>query len=214
MIERQLRRRGIRDERVLEAMRAIPRELFVPERFRNRAYDDTPLDIGWGQTISQPYIVAKMLESLCVASADSVLEVGTGCGYQTALLALLVKAVYTIEILPAVFELAQRNLNALKERTELPGIGARITLRCGDGSKGWPEAAPFDGIIVSAAAPDHAPEPLLQQLATGSRALIPIGVHEQSLYCFEKQGANKIHAEKLLAVRFVPLTHQYGKTDL
>ncbi len=207
MVERQLRRRGISDQRVLQAMRVIPRELFVPMRVRDSAYDDTPLDIGWGQTISQPYIVAKMIEALNVADADSVLEVGTGCGYQTALLALLVENVYTIEILPELFELAKSNLKALAKQDEFAGIRAKITLRCGDGAMGWPEAGPFDGIVVSAAAPEHAPAALLEQLAPGGRALIPIGTAEQRLYCFERTTGDTILSEELLDVRFVPLVN-------
>ena len=213
MVERQLRRRGISDERVLQALRVIPRELFVPARIRDRAYDDTPLDIGWGQTISQPYIVAKMIEALNVSDGARVLEVGTGCGYQTALLALLVENVYTIEIVPELHELANSNLNVLAELNEFNGLLARIALRCGDGAQGWPEAGPFDGVIVSAAAPEDAPVALLDQLAPDGRALIPIGTADQKLYCFTRTVCDTILSEELLDVRFVPLVNPNEDAD-
>ena len=166
MVEQQLRQRGIRDERVLQAMATIPRHLFVPSTLRTRAYDDQPLPIGAGQTISQPYIVALMSESLLLTGAETVLEVGTGSGYQAAILSRLVREVYTIEIVePLGKEAAQR----LKELDY-----TNVQTRIGDGYKGWPEAAPFDAILVTCT-PDHVPQPLVDQLKEGGRMIIPVG---------------------------------------
>lgn len=192
---------GIRDERVLSAVAQVPRHLFVPEQLREDADADRPLPIGCGQTISQPYVVAFMTERLRLAGDERVLEVGTGSGYQTALLAMLAEEVFSIEI---VSELAERARRVLLEE-----LGFRnVRLRVGDGALGWPEEAPFDRIIVTAAAP-HVPDALLEQLAAGGRMIIPVGEETdvQMLRVLDRgnDGAN-LEAD-ILPVRFVPLTH-------
>jgi protein-L-isoaspartate(D-aspartate) O-methyltransferase len=196
-----LRRMGIRDERVLAAVAQIPRERFVPEELRDEAEADRPLPIGRGQTISQPYVVAYMTEQLRLTGVERVLEVGTGSGYQTALLAYLAEEVFSIEI---VEELSERARCVLEEL----GL-ANVHRRTGDGALGWPEAAPFDRILVTAAAPD-VPRPLLDQLVPGGRMVIPVGedLDVQWLRVIDKgnDGAN-VQAD-LLPVRFVPLTHE------
>ena len=166
MVERQLVRRGIRDSRVLAAMRRVPRHCFVPESLHAEAYADYPLPIGEGQTISQPYIVARMTELLALTGRERVLEIGTGSGYQAAVLAELADEVYSIESLPAIAGRAALVLHALGH--------ARVHVRTGDGTLGWPEAAPFDRIVVTAAAP-AVPPPLLEQLGEGGRLVIPVG---------------------------------------
>lgn len=199
MIERQLRGRGIRDQGVLRVMSAVPREKFVPKELRNSAYDDRPLPIGYGQTISQPYIVAFMTEQLQPRKSQRVLEIGTGSGYQAAVLSDLVAEVYTIEI---VRPLAQRADAVLRE------LGYKnVQVRAGDGYKGWPEHAPFDAIIVTAA-PDHVPGPLIEQLKEGGRMVIPVGPSgAQKLYLLEKQGG-QVKQTAVIPVRFVPLTRE------
>lgn len=199
MVERQLRGRGISDQRVLRAMSAVPREKFVPKELRNSAYDDRPLPIGYGQTISQPFIVAFMTEQLQPKKTQRVLEIGTGSGYQAAVLSDLVSEVYTIEI---VRPLAQRAEAVLRE------LGYKnVRVRAGDGYKGWPEHAPFDAIIVTAA-PDHVPTPLVEQLKEGGRMVIPVGASgSQKLYLLEKQ-AGQIKQTAVIPVRFVPLTRE------
>ena len=165
MVERQLRSRGIDDPRTLRAMAKVPREKFVPNELRNSAYDDRPLPIGYGQTISQPFIVALMTQRLQPKASDRVLEIGTGSGYQAAVLSELAGEVYTIEI---VRPLAQHAEVVLRE------LGYNnVHVKAGDGYKGWPEHAPFDGIIVTAA-PDHIPQPLVEQLKEGGRMVIPV----------------------------------------
>ncbi len=196
MVEEQIARRGVRDARVLAAMAAVPRHLFVPEALRDRAYEDGPLPIGEGQTISQPYIVAFMTEAIRPGPADRVLEIGTGSGYQTAVLASLVEEVLTIEI--------RRDLGEAARRT-VEGLGFRnVRFRIGDGSGGWPEEAPFDAVLVTAA-PDVVPQPLVDQLRPGGRLLIPIGTADQQLLRVTRTAAGT-EREALLPVRFVPMT--------
>jgi protein-L-isoaspartate(D-aspartate) O-methyltransferase len=202
MVRDQIERRGVRDPRVLEAMRAVPRHLFVPESLRPRAYEDTPLPIGEGQTISQPYIVAFMTEALRPEPGDRVLEVGTGSGYQAAVLGSIVSQVYSIEILPAL---------AATARARLQDLGWRnVRVRQGDGYRGWPEEAPFDGIMVTAA-PGTVPQPLIDQLKEGGRLVIPVGTGEQQLVRLTRT-ATGIERETLLPVRFVPMTGEADRT--
>lgn len=197
MVEKQIRSRGIKDTRVLATLRVLPRHRFVPEKDWDQAYRDAPLDIGYEATISQPYIVGAMTEMLGLQGTEKVLEVGTGSGYQTAVLAELAGEVYSIEIVPQLLQRAQRQLEEL---------GYRNThLREGDGSKGWPEEAPFDAILVTAA-PPTLPTTLLEQLRDGGKLVIPIGKEKekQNLYLFTKAGS-KVREEKKFEVRFVPL---------
>jgi len=198
MVSRQIADRGIRDERVLAAMRKVPRHEFVPESERRAAYRDTPLPIGEGQTISQPYIVALMTELARPASNHRVLEVGTGSGYQAAVLAQLVDHVYSIEIENS---LAQRASEVLRK------LGYdNVTVRAGDGYAGWTEQAPFDVIVITAA-PDHVPEPLVEQLKPGGRMVVPVGpiAATQQLRVLEKDAAGKVTSTVVAPVRFVPL---------
>lgn len=200
MVVKTIRNRGVTDEDVLQAMDNVPRHLFVPEDQRDAAYGDYPLPIGFGQTISQPYIVAMMTELLELEKGDKVLEVGTGSGYQAAVLAELPGVeVYTVEI---IRELAQR----AKETLESLGYTG-VHCKQGDGYYGWPEHAPFDGIIVTAA-PDHVPQPLRQQLAVGGRMVIPIGPRGgyQTLWKFVKQPDGELRAYNEGGVAFVPFT--------
>ncbi len=197
---RQLRRMGITDERVLGAMVEVPRHLFVPDPLRGAAEEDRALPIGFGQTISQPFVVAFMTEQLRLGGGERVLEVGTGSGYQTAVLAVLAREVFSVEIVP---ELAARAREVL-----LGTLGLRnVRLREGDGSRGWPEQAPFDRIAVTAAAQEVPPQ-LLAQLAPGGRMVLPVGPHEEAqvlkLVVRGNDGANE--SRDLLPVRFVPLT--------
>lgn len=200
MVAEQIVARGITDPDVLRAMRAAPRHRYVPEPFRARAYGDHPLPIGFGQTISQPYIVALMTEMLRLRPDDRVLEIGAGSGYQAAILKEITPHVYTIEI---VRPLHERVLPILKE---VAGLDSD-RVRHGDGYYGWPEAAPFDAIIVTAAA-DHIPPPLIAQLKPGGRMVIPVGpVHStQRLVLVEKDTAARVRTRTILPVRFVPLT--------
>ena len=195
----QLIRQGIRDERVLAAMANVPREAFVDEAFAHQAWENMALPIGFGQTISQPYIVARMTEHLLMGSPSSVLEIGTGSGYQTAVLAQLVNHVYTVERIKTLQYQAKRRL----QRLDLHNVSTRH----GDGWAGWPTKAPFDAIIVTAAAP-VVPEALVQQLKVGGRLIIPVGVSrsEQQLLLIEKT-STRVRTERLEAVRFVPLVH-------
>lgn len=203
MVRDQIERRGVRDKRVLAAMRAVPRELFVDREDREYAFHDGPLSIGNGQTISQPYIVAYMTEMLALGSADRVLEIGTGSGYQTAVLAELAAEVYTIEI---VEELSVRAQGILR------GTGyANIHFREGDGSLGWPDAAPFDAIMVTAA-PARTPERLVEQLAEGGRMIVPVGRVEQYLELVTRRG-KAIERRSLIGVRFVPMTGDARKGE-
>jgi protein-L-isoaspartate(D-aspartate) O-methyltransferase len=192
-------RQGIRDPAVLRAIAEVPRELFVPERSRDAAWDDRPLPIGYGQTISQPYIVAYMTERLGLTGQERVLEVGTGSGYQTAVLARLAVRVYSIEI---VAPLAERARALLLETLALPNV----ELRAGDGQRGWPEEAPFDRILVTAAAA-VVPPALVEQLAPGGRMILPVGQDPgfQVLRLVTKGLDGAIDDQELLPVRFVPL---------
>ena len=201
MIDKQLRRRGIADTSVLRAMESVPRHEFVPSEFRSRAYEDAPLPIGAGQTISQPYIVAAMTESLRLRPSDRVLEIGTGCGYQAAVLSLLATEVFTVECRAELAAAAAARLAAL-------GF-SNVHVHCGDGTLGLPDFAPFDAILVAAAAPS-VPQPLLAQLADGGRMIVPIGgPDEQELRLIEKFG-KQTRAVPLEGCRFVPLIGRYG----
>ena len=194
MVDRQIEARGIRDPRVLAAMRQVPRERFIPADVAPLAYADQPLPIGYGQTISQPYIVAYMSEALHVNENARVLEIGTGSGYQAAVLGELAREVYTIEIVP---ELAER------ARATLESLGySKVHVRAGDGYLGWPEQAPFDAIMVTAA-PDHVPQPLIDQLALGGRLVIPVGDVEQQIRILTRT-AEGIEESRTIPVRFVP----------
>lgn len=202
MVETQIKNRGIRDEKVLQAMLKVPRHLFVEEALRDQAYGDFPLPIGEGQTISQPYIVALMTEALELKGTERVLEVGTGSGYQTAILAEIALWVYTIEKYPVLQERAKRIL--------LNELGYKnITFKIGDGSLGWKEASPFDAIIVTAASP-QVPPPLIDQLAEGGRIVIPVGdEYSQMLVKGVKKGGS-LYQKTLEPVRFVKLIGAYG----
>src|SRR5579863_8305745 len=196
MVDRQLRDRGIKDERVLQAMARVPRHLFVPTDLRDRAYEDNALPIGEEQTVSQPFIVAAMLEALAIDPASIVLEVGTGSGYLAALLAELASHVYSVERLPRLAQSAESILRALNY--------TNVTLQVGDGSLGLPQSAPFDAIVVSAAAPE-VPEPLVEQLKNGGRMVVPVGpAQAQTLQLVSKQQGNA-EVKTLHACRFVPL---------
>lgn len=189
----------VTDARVLDAMRTAPRHLFVPSDLQQHAYEDRPLAIGHEQTISQPYIVALMTELLDAQADESVLEIGTGSGYQAAVLSVLVDSVYSIEIVEPL---------GLRARKALAEAGAgNVHLRIGDGYLGWPEAAPFDAIIVTAA-PDHVPQPLIDQLAVGGRMVIPVGDAwaTQELLLLEKTEDGELRRKRVMPVRFVPLT--------
>ena len=201
MVEEQLRSRGIRDQRVLEAMERVPRHEFVAPEYEDQVYEDHPIPIASGQTVSQPYIVAAMLESLKVSPSDVVLEVGTGSGYQTALLSQLASRVYSIERHPELAEEARRRL-------ERRGYN-NVMVFVGDGSQGLPEYAPFDAITVGAAAP-RIPEPLFQQLRDGGRMILPVGTSEsQELWLVTKEdGRPKV--TRMEACRFVPLIGSEG----
>jgi len=197
-------REDIRNTKVLEAMRQVPRHLFVPKRLKRRAHEDNPLPIGYGQTISQPYIVALMTQVLKIEPGDKVLEIGTGSGYQAAILSELTPHVYTIEILKPLAAQASEKFRKLGYKT--------IRARRGDGYFGWEEHAPFDAIIVTAAA-GHVPPPLVKQLAPGGRMIIPLGgpYQVQRLILVKKSGEGKINSRTLIPVRFVPMTGRVEK---
>jgi protein-L-isoaspartate(D-aspartate) O-methyltransferase len=196
MAKSQIASRGVRDRRVLEAMITVPRERFVRDEDRRLAFFDGPLSIGSGQTISQPYIVAYMTEMLGLKETDRVLEIGTGCGYQTAVIAEIAREVYTVEIVERLARCA---------RDKLVELGyTNIHFRTGDGNAGWPEAAPFDAIIVTAA-PEHVPKTLVSQLADGGRMIVPVGGYTQYLVRLTRTG-EKVDRETLIGVRFVPMT--------
>jgi protein-L-isoaspartate(D-aspartate) O-methyltransferase len=201
MVRDQIEAMGIRDARVLAAMRKVPRHLFVPPDEQPFAYADTPLPIGYDQTISQPYVVAFMTEALEPKPQDRVLEIGTGSGYQAAVLAELVREVYTMEIVEPLAKQAEQRLRQMGY--------ANVHARHGDGYRGWPEAAPFDGIIVTAA-PDHVPAPLVEQLREGGRLVLPLGRWDQNLIRLRKTPKG-ITRESLLPVRFVPMTGEAEK---
>jgi protein-L-isoaspartate(D-aspartate) O-methyltransferase len=201
MVERQIAARGIRDPGVLSAMLEIPRHLFIPPPYDRAAYDDNPLPIGNGQTISQPYIVALMTELLHPKSTDNVLEIGTGSGYQAAILSRLVKRLTTIERISTVADLAERNLKSLGMKN--------VVIIEGDGTLGYPDNAPYDGIIITAATPEI-PRPLIAQLADGGILVAPVGGRDiQDLITLHKQGQS-IKQVSHGGVRFVPLIGQHG----
>ncbi len=197
MVARQLMSRGIEDQRVLDAMAAVPRHRFVPPNVRYMAYEDHPLPIGYDQTISQPYIVALMTELARVDSTEKVLEIGTGSGYQAAVLAELCDSVFSIEIVEPLGLRADSLLDSL-------GYGERVHVRIGDGYQGWPEQAPFDAIVVTAA-PEKVPPPLIEQLADRGRLVIPVGNRYQELMIIERRGDSTI-SSPVTPVRFVPMT--------
>ena len=202
MVQKHMMERGIVDARVLAAMRKVPRERFVPENLRDRSYGDHPLPIGYDQTISQPYIVAFMTEQLRPRAEDRVLEIGTGSGYQAAVLAELVKDVYSIEIIEPLARSAEATLAQLGYKN--------VHVKAGDGYQGWPEHAPFDAVIVTCA-PDHVPQPLVDQLKEGGRMMIPVGKQGgQELVWLEKK-AGKMKRRSVIPVRFVPMTGEAQK---
>jgi protein-L-isoaspartate(D-aspartate) O-methyltransferase len=199
MVQYQLRGRGIRDRNVLKAMERVPRHLFVPHGIREHAYADSPLPIGHGQTISQPFVVAAMTEALELSGGERVLEIGTGSGYQAAVLAEIAGEVYTIEIVPELAADAGKTLQQAGYEN--------VFVRAGDGWKGWPERAPFDAVMVTAA-PEEVPPPLLEQLKTGGRLVIPVGPRNaQELLVYEKTSSG-LRTKKLFPVRFVPFTRE------
>ncbi|MCK6534552.1 MAG: protein-L-isoaspartate(D-aspartate) O-methyltransferase [Polyangiaceae bacterium] len=204
---RDLARQGVKHERVLAALRRVPRHAFIPDSVKGMAYADQPLPIGSGQTISQPFIVAFMTEAVAPRPTDKCLEIGTGSGYQAAVLAELCERTWSIEYIPELAEQAQKNL---------AGLGYRIELRTGDGYVGWPEAEPFDVIVVTAA-PQKVPQPLLDQLAVGGRLVIPVGARSE-VQVLERwtrtslgRGANAFIVDRLLDVRFVPFLGDGGR---
>jgi protein-L-isoaspartate(D-aspartate) O-methyltransferase len=204
MIESQLRRRGITDKNVLDAMAAVPRHEFVPSDLRGRSYEDAPLPIGEGQTISQPYIVAAMTAALRLSGSEKVLEIGTGCGYQAAILSLLAKEVFTVECRASLATSAARRLARLGY--------TNVHVHCGDGTLGLPDLAPFDAILVAAAAPS-VPPPFQVQLSEGGRLILPVGDAEiQELQFIERRGG-VFHTQTLEGCRFVPLVGCHGWKD-
>jgi protein-L-isoaspartate(D-aspartate) O-methyltransferase len=203
MVQEQLMSRGIHDKRVLTAMSKVPREEFVPQNSRGGSYTDQPLPIGYDQTISQPYVVAFMTEHLRLQPGDRVLEIGTGSGYQAAILAELVAEVYTIEIIEPLAKRAEATLQRLGYKN--------VHVKAGDGYKGWPDHAPFDAITVTCA-PDHVPQPLIDQLKEGGRMIIPVGgFGDQELYLLEKKNG-QLQRRAVLPVRFVPMTGEAVKS--
>jgi protein-L-isoaspartate(D-aspartate) O-methyltransferase len=204
MVDEQMRSRDITDQRVLEALERVPRHRFVPSGLQQAAYEDSPLPIGHGQTISQPYIVALMTQLVGARRESRALDIGTGSGYQAAVLAELVGQVYSIEIVEPLADEAKRRLDELGYKN--------IQIRAGDGYRGWPEHAPFDVIIV-AAAPDHVPQPLIDQLAVGGKMVIPIGTGYQNLLLIEKQQDGSVTRTNVAPVAFVPMTGEAENGD-
>jgi protein-L-isoaspartate(D-aspartate) O-methyltransferase len=202
MVDEQILRRGISEPDVLQAMQDVPRHSFVPESLRDQAYDDGPLAIGSGQTISQPYIVALMTSLLELDGDEKVLEIGTGSGYQAAVLSRLVRDVYSVEIREELSRKAQQTLESLGY--------TNVHLRIGDGYQGWPEQAPFDGILVTAA-PADIPQPLIDQLKEGGRLVIPVGEFFQDLLVLTKT-AEGIEKREIIPVRFVPMIGEVEKS--
>ena len=201
MVNQQILARGIKDPLVLQAMRTVPRHLFVPAPYSREAYQDYPLPIGDGQTISQPYIVAVMTELLSPARGDRILEIGAGSGYQAAVLAACGATVISIERIPAVAELAKKNL---------ANAGVRnVQVLCLDGTMGYPEMAPYDGILITAGAP-RIPEVLLDELADGGRLVAPVGDRNIQVLVRVTRNRDEYHTERFGAVRFVPLIGMYG----
>ncbi len=203
MVERQIKGRGIDDELILDAMRTVPREAFIMENHRQYAYDDTPLPIPAGQTISQPYVVALMIRALRLKAADRVLEIGTGSGYAAALLGQLVAEVHTVERLKQLVKFARSNL---------AGLGLdNVFVHQGDGTLGWSHCAPYDAIVVAAGGPE-VPDSLKQQLVIGGRLVMPVGDSErrQHLICLTREDENEFRRANLGAVAFVPLIGEEG----
>jgi protein-L-isoaspartate(D-aspartate) O-methyltransferase len=202
MVEFDIERRGVAEPEVLRAVREVPRHEFVLAEYQSMAYADRPLPIGFGQTISQPYIVAVMTELLRIKPSDRVLEVGTGSGYQAAILAELTDEVYSVEVIEELH---------LRASETLQRLNYRVNTKHGDGYFGWEEHAPFDAIVVTAA-PDHIPQPLVQQLGDGGRLVIPVGPKGafQTLWLVEKQG-DKVTSRDVMGVVFVPLTGEHGQ---
>jgi len=196
MVESQIKARGVKDPRVLSALLKVERHRFVPEKYLDSAYSDQPLPIGEGQTISQPYIVALMTELLELKGGEKVLEIGTGSGYQAAILAELAKEIYTIEIIEPLASRARERLSELGYQN--------VKVKAGDGYLGWPEAAPFDAIIITAA-PDHIPKPLIDQLTEGGRMVVPVGTYTQELMKIIKR-SGKTETTNVIPVLFVPMT--------
>ena len=204
MVEQQIRWRGVKDSLVLKAMKKVPRHEFVPSYLKEVAYSDRPLPIGEGQTISQPYIVAFMTEQLNLKGGEKVLEIGTGSGYQAAILAEIAGEVYSIEIISSLGRQAEKRLKKLGYQN--------IHVKIGDGYLGLPEQAPFDAIIVTAA-PDHIPQPLINQLKNGGRMIIPVGDYRQELILITKDKHGKIKKQPILPVIFVPMTGKAQKKN-
>ena len=198
MVKEQLERRGIQDKGVLRVMRETPRHDFIPENMKEMAYDDGPLPIGEGQTISQPYIVALMTELLELEGNEKVLEIGTGSGYQSAVLSTLVQKVYSIEIVQSLAEKSAKKLREMKYHN--------VTVKWGDGYKGWIEYAPFDAIIVTAA-PNEVPQALIDQLKIGGRLVLPVGTRFQKLKVITKIQDEEFSEKNIISVRFVPMVH-------
>ncbi len=196
-----LQRKGIRDLAVLRAVRMVPRHLFVPESVRHRAYDDAALPIGSGQTISQPWVQARYLELLSLTGRERVLEVGTGSGYQTALLAMVCDAVFSVERIPALAQRARATLEAAGIRN--------VTVLVGDGTLGWRPFAPYDVILVAAASPEI-PAPLVEQLAPGGRMVIPLGDRANQTLTLARREGDQLRATTVADVRFVPLLGEFG----
>lgn len=201
MVERQLRPRGIRNERVLEAMLTVPRHEFVPAEYRSQAYEDKPIPIGEGQTISQPYMVASMAQAVALTGTEKVLEIGTGSGYAAAVLSQLATAVYTVESHPTLAMAAQVRLTRLGYDN--------VFVHTSDGSAGLKEAAPFDAIVVAAAAP-NVPQPLVDQLAEGGRMAVPVGAGNSQELVLVTMSGGQIISRPLYECRFVPLIGRYG----
>ena len=201
MVSDQIRARGIKDERVLAAMSQVPRHQFVDSSWRDFAYSDRPLPIDYNQTISQPYIVAYMSEAAKIAPSDKVLEIGTGCGYQAAVLSELAQKVYSIEIIPQLAQRARRTLSQLGYEN--------IEVKTGDGYQGWAEHAPYDAIIVTAA-PEHIPQALIDQLTTNGKMVIPVGTWYQEIVVLTKT-QDRIVEQRTIPVRFVPMRRKFLK---
>lgn len=201
MVKTQIERRGVKDEKVLNAMRKVERHKFVPEQYIGNSYEDRPLPIGEGQTISQPYIVALMTEVLGLDSTKKVLEVGTGSGYQAAVLAEICDSVYTIEIVEALGKRSKKLLSELGYEN--------VKVKVGDGYKGWEEYSPFDGVIVTCA-PSHVPQPLIDQMTEGGKMVIPVDVAygQDLILLIKKEG--KVERKSIIPVRFVPMTKEDG----
>jgi len=202
MVRRQLQARGIHDRRVLDAMGAIPRELFMPEQDAFQAYSDAPIGIGYGQTISQPYMTALMSQSLQLEGNEVVLDLGTGSGYHAAVLGALTWRVYSIEVIPELADQARRNLDAA-------GLGANIQIVNGDGSRGYAEAMPYDAISVAAGAPE-VPRALLDQLGDPGRLVIPVGSRDEQTLQLIRKAHGRLETNTVTGCRFVPLVGEQG----